>query len=149
MKRIDKKLINAAVTEDHGLSAASVLAIQIDVAGIFFSYFDAWHLRFSLLVSGDAGLIGSRHFAEGDGQPVPAVDRDDGHRQIDQLNLGELCARLGVDFVRRVGRPNEREAFRPRQRRAFMVGVERRFALGAERVQPLFAFAARPSCACQ
>src|SRR6266508_4294479 len=38
-----------AMAEDHGLSAAPVLVINIDGAGIFFTNTDVWHLKLPFL----------------------------------------------------------------------------------------------------
>jgi hypothetical protein len=90
------------------------------------------------------GLICPGRLAKGDGEPVPAVDRNDSHRQLDQLFFTELGADSLEFFVRRVTLRDERDGFRPSQGRAFAVGVERRFAPGVEGVEPLFALAECP-----
>ena len=97
-----------------------------------------WHYR-----RDRPGLL-FRHRAEADRQPVPAIDRHGGQRQVHQLLVGKLLARLLVDFVRNVVNRDERYGLRPGQRCSFAFGKEGAFAPGNEGIEALFGFAARP-----
>src|SRR5579875_105176 len=89
-------------------------------------------------------LIGSGWDAEGDAQPVPAVDRDDRHRQVDQLLFREVPACFLVDFVRDLARRYQRDRFGPAEGRPLAVAVEGRLAPGVQLDQPLYCLARRP-----
>ncbi len=93
-------------------------------------------------------LISPDCLRKGDRQPVPAVDRDDRHRQLDQLFFTELCTRCLELLVRRMSLGDQRDGFRPPWSGAFAVGVERRLAPSVEGIEPLFAFAERPRVLC-
>lgn len=88
-------------------------------------------------------MVCSYRFPKGDGQPIPAVDRDDCHRQLDQLLFAELCADSLELFVRRMSLRDERNDFRPAQRCAFAFSIERSFAPRIEGIETLFTFAER------
>src|SRR3712207_3923597 len=86
-------------------------------------------------------LIRTDRFPECDGEPVPAVDCDDGHGQLDQLLLGELRPRRRELFVRRVTLGDERDGLGPLERRPLASRVERRFPPGVQGVEALLALA--------
>jgi len=89
-------------------------------------------------------VVGSYRLAKGNGQPVPAVDCDDGHRQLDQLFFTELCTDCSELFVRRMRLRDERDGFCPPQRRTLAVSIEGSFAPSVEGVEALLALAERP-----
>jgi hypothetical protein len=78
------------------------------------------------LVTADLGLERYR-------QPVPSVDRDDRHREIDQLAFRETFASTQVQIVGHSSMADLRDGVRPLKRRSFAGGVERRVALGRAR----------------
>jgi len=91
--------------------------------------------------SSAAGLIAADLDAEGDGEPIPAIDGDDGQGEVDQLLFGEVLAHLLIERVRYVVRRDERDGLGPGQRGALALGVERRLGPGGEDVEALFALA--------
>jgi hypothetical protein len=88
-------------------------------------------------------LIRSRRFPKADGEPVPAVDLDDGHSQLDQFFFTELRAGCLELLVRRMALGDQRDGFRSPQSGALALSIERRFAPRAQGVELLFAFAER------
>jgi hypothetical protein len=60
-------------------------------------------------------LIRSGHCAKTDGQPIPAVDRDDGHSQIDQFLFAEFPQRRSIDVIRYMIGAHQGYGFRPGQ----------------------------------
>src|SRR5262245_28315330 len=86
-------------------------------------------------------LVGPRGVAERDEQTIPAVDRHHGHRQLDQLGLAEVLARLRMNLVRDMAVGDVRDRFAPGERGALAIGVVRRLAPRVEPVQPLLALA--------
>src|ERR1039458_6808428 len=70
-------------------------------------------------------LIRTRHFAKGDGQPIPAVDGHNCQSQVGQFLFRELLANQLKHVVGNMRVGDARDGFRPRQRGAFAVGKER------------------------
>ena len=82
--------------------------------------------------------------AEADRQPVPAVDGNDGQRQVDQFFVGKLLANCLIHLIWHVVNGNQGHGLRPGQGGPLSLGVERGLAPGHQFVQALFGFAARP-----
>ena len=73
-----------------------------------------------------AQLERSRHCPKRNGQTVPAIDRHNSQRKVDQLFLGKVLANVLVHFIRHVIDADQGERFGPRQCRtfSFRVGTE-------------------------
>ena len=89
-------------------------------------------------------LVAARLRAESDVQPVPAVDRHDGQRQVHQFLFAELRPRLLVHFIGDVPLCDERHGLGPRKRRSLALRVEGRLAPSVEQVEPLLGLARGP-----
>jgi len=87
-------------------------------------------------------LFGNR--AETDRQAIPAVDGNNGKRQVDQFFVGKLLAYRCIRLVRHVVKGNQSYRFRPCQGCLLTLGIEWSLTPGNEFVQALFGFAARP-----
>jgi hypothetical protein len=87
-------------------------------------------------------LFGNR--AEADRQAVPAVNGNDGQRQVDQFFVGKLLTYCSIRFVRHMVYGNEGHSFRPCQSRPLPLTKERSITPGNQFVQALFGFTARP-----
>ena len=72
------------------------------------------------------------HGSRGDVEPVPAIDRHDGQRQVRQFVFRKLCPHTLVNVIRGVSLGNKRQRFGPLQRGA----LEKALSL-AERLQAL------------
>src|ERR1700741_5244245 len=89
------------------------------------------------------GFVMTRLTARRDPNAIPAVDRDNAQRQVDDLLLAELAARDVVHSIGHVVFPSLCERFSPLNRCALAIGVVRTFAPGIESVQPLLGLAQR------
>src|SRR3954462_6064250 len=81
---------------------------------------------------------------EGDGEPVPPVDRDDRDREADELRFFELRAGGLVRLVGNSLRTEPRDRFRPGQRRALPRREEGRLAPDRDGVDALLGLALLP-----
>ena len=88
--------------------------------------------------------VGVRYLPKADGEPVPPVDGDSRQRELDQLFVRELRARLFEDLVRGVSFADLGDRFAPGESGPFPIGIERRLAPDAERVEPLLCVAQSP-----
>ena len=82
--------------------------------------------------------------AEAGCQAVPAIDGNNGQRQVDQFFVGKILAYLGIDLVWHVVNGNQGHCLRPCQSCPLTLGIERSLAPGNEFIETLFGFAARP-----
>src|SRR6185437_5801277 len=88
-----------------------------------------------------AWLVTACRRSEGDGGPVPGVDRDHRQRQIDNLLVVEMLMRPPVQRVVDCAVGNARDRFGPSERRALPLAVERRLTPRRKHITPFFAFA--------
>ena len=75
-------------------------------------------------------LVGSGDCSERDTQPVPAIDRRDGQRQILDFFGAELFLHPLVNVVGRVAFRDQRDRLGPFERRSFAFGIERGLSPG-------------------
>src|SRR5579862_8198664 len=88
-------------------------------------------------------LVGSGHRRERNREAVPAVDRNDCERQIDERLLVKVSPYVFVVLV--LDRPvrDEGDQLGPSERGAFSLGEERRLAPRRKRVEALLRFSVR------
>jgi hypothetical protein len=89
-------------------------------------------------------LFGNR--AEADRQAIPAVNGNNGKRQVDQFFVGKLLAYCCICLVRHVVNGDQGYRLRPCQGCLLTLSIEWGLTPGNEFVQALFGFAARPRC---
>ncbi len=82
--------------------------------------------------------------AKADCQAVPAIDGNNGQRQVDQFFVGKILAYLSIGLVWHVVNGNQGHCLRPCQGCPLTLTIERGLAPGNEFVDALFGFAARP-----
>src|SRR5438105_258017 len=89
-------------------------------------------------------LVGSRNGAKTDGKAVPAIDSDDGQRQVHQFLLAQVLTHFFIDRVRHMPFGDQRHSFRPGQGGPLPLRIEGCFPPGVDGIEPLFAFAPGP-----
>lgn len=89
-------------------------------------------------------LFGNR--AEADRQAIPAVNGNNGKRQVDQFFVGKLLAYRCICLVQHVVNGDQGYRLRPCQGSLLTLSIEWGLTPGNEFVQALFGFAARPRC---
>lgn len=64
------------------------------------------------------GLSQGWRYAKGDAEAVPAIDRNNSQRQIDEFRIAEVLLRLGKDIIRHAVIGKQRDTLGPGKRRS-------------------------------
>jgi hypothetical protein len=81
--------------------------------------------------------------AEGNRQPIPGIDRGDGHDEIYKLGVAELSVRLGLDLIRNLIDADQCDGLGERERSSLAFGEKGSFAPRRDGVEALLGFAQR------
>lgn len=90
------------------------------------------------------GLVGASRRPEWNSQPIPPVDGDDREREIDNLLLAKMRAKLLITRIVNLVRSDPRYRLCPVQGGTLPIGKEWRFPPGRERIKALFGFTGFP-----